>query len=155
MPRVEASRTFPISVQDGFDYITQLPNWRNFWQGYVGIDDEEHASWSKPGDELTLRLKNYGRVVAMNMHLDEFEPYDRILYRSEQPGLPDFRHERYFRAANGGLTCTNAVGWTPRGGFKGVLDRLVLPPLIRRKMVKTLADLDGIFGTGKPVTRPT
>jgi hypothetical protein len=156
MPRVEASRSFPISVKDAFDYITYLPNWRNFWQGYVGIDGgEENASWRNPGDELTLRLKNYGKDVEMRMHLDEFVPYERIRYRSEQKGLPDFRHERYFRDTNGTLTATNAVGWDPRGGAKGLVDRFVLPMLIKRKMVKTLADLDEIFGTGQPVSRPT
>jgi Polyketide cyclase / dehydrase and lipid transport len=145
LPRIEVSRTVPVSLKEGFDYVTQIRNWPKFLPGYVGVDDEEHVSWGKPGDKLTLRVRNYGRVVAVKMHLDEVQPYVRILARSEQPGLPDFRHERYFRDEDGAFGCTNVIAFEPRSGFKGLIDRFVLPVLIRRNLRKTLGDLGRIF----------
>jgi hypothetical protein len=79
------------------------------------------------------------------MTLEEFVPYDRVTYRSSQEGLPEFHHERHFRDAEGRLRYTLVIGYAPRGGFKGIFDRVVLPRYVRASLVETMDNLERIF----------
>ena len=49
--RVEREHRFDTSVEDGFAYITDPPNWPEFWPGFVRM--EPGSRWNAPGDEST------------------------------------------------------------------------------------------------------
>jgi hypothetical protein len=44
MPHIEARRRFPVSVEQGFDYITDLRNWPAYWPGLVRVDPSSNAT---------------------------------------------------------------------------------------------------------------
>ena len=61
-----------------------------------------------------------------------FEPNRLVTYTSTQPGLPDAYHERHFEADGDGFVYRLVVEYEPRGGLRGLYDRLVLARGIRR-----------------------
>jgi hypothetical protein len=145
MPRLEETRELPISVRDGFDYITNVRNWRSYWPRLVDVPDEETVSWSSPGDVAKVVLELRGRPVEMKMSLDEFRPYELVAYDSTQEGLPTFHHERHFRDRNGTLEYTLVISFEPRSGLRGIVDRIFVARVVRQSLTETLDNLEGIF----------
>ena len=145
MPRIEETRNLPISVRDGFDYITNVRNWRSYWPRLVDVPDDENVSWSKPGDAARVMLELRGRPVEMKMSLDEFRPYELVAYDSTQEGLPVFHHERHFRDRDGTLEYTLVISFEPRPGLRGIVDRIFVARVVRGSLTETLDNLEGIF----------
>jgi hypothetical protein len=143
--RADVTRDLPVSVAEGFDYITNVRNWRSYWPGVIEVLDEEHVSWSQPGDEASVVLRVRGRPTEMRMKLDELRPYEGVFYESTQEGLPDFRHERHFKESQGRLRYTLVIAFEPRKGARGIVDRLFVPRIVRRSLVETLDNLERIF----------
>ena len=134
--RVEAERRFPVSVRDGFAYITDQANWPEYWPNLVRI--EPGSRWGKPGDVTRMVLHVLRRDVEMTLTLRRFEPGRLVEYTSTQAGLPDMRHERHFGAAGASLLYRIAVEFEPRGLY----DRVVVRAAVTRTMKRTIANLD-------------
>jgi hypothetical protein len=143
--RVEASRELPVSLEEGFAYITAVGNWRSYWPGLIDVPNEQDVSWRTPGDRASVVLRVRGRPVEMKMELAEFRPDDRVTYRSTQEDLPDFWHERHFRSHDGRLDYLLVIAYEPRPGVKGLIDRLFVRRSVRRALVETLDNLERIF----------
>ena len=101
MVRVELSHRFATPLQSGFDYITDIDNWPEYWPGLVRV--APGSRWATPGDTATLAMRLLGREVELVLTLRELEPYKVVAYTSVQEGLPEARHERHFAAAAGGF----------------------------------------------------
>jgi hypothetical protein len=140
MPHIEARRRLPVSVEHGFDYITDLRNWPAYWPGLVRVDPS--SAWADPGDRARLTIRLLGREVDLELTLQRFERYRRVEYTSVQPGLPDARHARLFTAANGGFDYAIVVDYEPRSGLRGLLDRTVLRRGISRAVAQTMRNLE-------------
>jgi polyketide cyclase/dehydrase/lipid transport protein len=147
MPRLEETRLLPVSREDGFAFITNVGNWHSYWPKLLAIPDEEHVSWSKPGDVAHVVLEVRGKPVEMTMHLDEFRAPESVTYDSTQEGLPPFRHERHFRDRDGRLEYTLVIAFEPRGGLHGIIDRIFVTPVVKRSLTATLDNLEAIFRT--------
>src|SRR5207247_4907828 len=124
MPRLEETRVLPVSREAGFDYITNVGNWRSYWPHLLDIPDQGRVSWSKPGDTARVVLEVRGKPVEMTMNLDEFRPPETVTYDSTQAGLPAFRHERHFADKDGSLEYTLVIAFQPRRGPRGIVARL-------------------------------
>ena len=150
--RVELAHRFGVGLRDGFDYITDLGNWHEYWPGFVRV--ESGSRWSDPGDQTQLVLRLLGRETEMTMTLGRLEPYRLVEYVSEQPGLPDARHERHFSDdGSGGLAYRAVVEYAPRRGPRGVFDRVLLRRAITRALRTTVANLDERFRSRHAITR--
>jgi uncharacterized protein YndB with AHSA1/START domain len=134
--RVEREHRFPVSVHDGFVYITDQANWPHYWPGLVRI--EPGSRWGEPGDVTRMVLRVLRREVPMEMTLRRFEPDRFVEYTSTQDGLPDMRHERHFVAAGALLQYRVAVEFEPRGLY----DRVIVRAAVARAMKRTIANLD-------------
>ena len=134
--RVEREHRFPVSVHDGFAYITDQANWPDYWPGPVRI--EPGSRWGEPGDVTRMVLRVLRREVPMEMTLRRFEPDRLVEYTSTQDGLPDMRHERHFAAAGASLHYRVVVEFEPRGLY----DRVIVRAAIARAMRRTIANLD-------------
>lgn len=88
--RIEVEHRLPVSVHDGFDYITNPDNWPEYWPGLVRITSA--GRWREPGDRACLVLRMLRREVELEMKLVRFEPYRLVEYTSQQRGLPAARH---------------------------------------------------------------
>lgn len=146
MPHIEARRQFSVSVERGFDYITDLRNWPAYWPRLVRVDPS--SAWADPGDRARLTIRLLGREVDLELRLQRFERYRRVEYTSVQPGLPDARHARLFTAANGGFDYAIVVDYDPRSGLRGLLDRTVLRRGISRAVARTLRNLERELDAG-------
>ena len=141
--RLEAEQRFPVTVRDGFDYITDQANWPEYWPNLVRI--EPGSRWTEPGDVTRMVLRVLRRDVLMEMTLRRFEPPHLVEYTSTQAGLPELHHERHFEDAGGELHYRAAVAFEPRG----VYDRVIVRRAIKRALTSTLANLDREFGRSK------
>ena len=142
--RVEVAHRFAVGLRDGYDYITKLGNWHEYWPDLVRIDPD--SRWSAPGDRTRIALRLLGRETEMTMVLDGIEPYRLVEYTSEQSGLPEARHERHF-ADDGehGLAYRAVVEYVPRGGLRGLFDRVIFRRAVERAVRTTVANLDARF----------
>jgi hypothetical protein len=138
--RVESAHRFGVPVERGFAFITDIENWPRFWPGYVRL--EPGSQWRAPGDAARLVTTILGRERTLTMTVTDFQPNRLVAYTSTQPGLPDARHERHFDADGDGFVYRLAVELEPRGGLRGVLDRIALPRGIRRAFESTFAALE-------------
>jgi uncharacterized protein YndB with AHSA1/START domain len=145
--RIELTRELPTSVEDGFAYITNIRNWPHYWPGLVEVRDPELTSWSRPGDCASVVMRVLNRPVDFVMTLDELRPNDLVTYTTEAKGvLPAARHERHFRRGKDGrLSYGLAVEYEPRHGFRGVVDRLLVPRAISSALAETADNLERIF----------
>ena len=143
--RIEAKRRFPVTVREGFDYITDQRNWPEYWPGFVRI--EPGSRWSEPGDVTRIVVRLLGREVPLEMTLRRLDPPRLVEYTSTQPGMPDARHERHFDDAGGELHYRIAVEYEPRGLY----DRILVRRGIARALHKTIANLEEVFGSRQSV----
>ena len=142
--RIETQRRLPVSIQEGFDYITDLARWPEYWPRFVRLDPS--SRWRSPGARARITLRMLGRAVELGMPLARIEPRRLVEYTSEQRGLPAARHSRYFEEADGELDYRVAVEYSPRPGWRGVLDRTVVRRAIARTLDETMANLGRLFG---------
>ena len=145
MVHIEASHTFPVSVDEAFAYITDMKNWPEYWAGFVRIENPAEAEWSNPGDKITVVIKLLNRERALNMELKEFQKDTRVTYVSRQQGLPDARQERYFQTVPAGCEYRLIVEYQPRQGLTGLFDRLIVKGSVERAMRKLVQNLDKVF----------
>jgi hypothetical protein len=144
--RVEVARRLAVGLREGFDYITDLDNWPEYWPGLVRVEPD--SRWSAPGDRARLVLRLLGRQTEMTMTLRRIEPYRLVEYSSVQRGLPDARHERHFADdGRGGLAYRLVVELSPRPALPGLLDRVLLPRAVKRALRQTVANLEKGFSS--------
>jgi uncharacterized protein YndB with AHSA1/START domain len=140
MERVEAARRFDVPVERGFAFITDTANWPTFWPGYVRL--VEGSRWGASGDTARLVTRLLGRERELTMTITAFEPNRLVTYTSTQLGLPDAFHERHFEPDGEGFVYRLVVGYEPRGGIAGFVDRVLLERGIRRAFERTFAALE-------------
>jgi uncharacterized protein YndB with AHSA1/START domain len=144
--RIEVQRRLPVSLHDGFDYITDPGNWPEYWPRLVRIASA--TRWREPGDQARLVLRMLGRDVELEMTLARIDPYRLVEYTSQQRGLPAARHWRHFESAGDELAYRIAVAYEPRAGWRSIFDRLVVRRAIERTLHETVANLERRFREG-------
>jgi hypothetical protein len=141
--RVEAGRRFAFPLRAGFDYITDLAHWPEYWPGLIRLAPE--SRWSQPGDTARLTLRLLGRPTELEMTLTRIDHYRLVEYSSVQRGLPGARHERHFADDPAGFAYRVVVELEPRAGLRRLFDRLVVARAVERTAVQTLDNLERRF----------
>ena len=141
--RIVVEQRLPVSVRDGFDYITDPVNWREYWPRLVRVDSA--TRWREPGDRACVVQRILGREVELDMTLVRIEPYRLIEYTSKQRGLPAARHLRHFDRSGDELDYRIAVEYQPRPGWRGLFDRLLVHRAVKRTLLQTVANLERHF----------
>jgi uncharacterized protein YndB with AHSA1/START domain len=137
--RVEDTHRYAVPVERGFAFITEPANWARFWPSFVRLDPG--SRWEAPGDTARLVTRLLGRERELEMTLTALEPNRLVAYTSRQPGLPDARHERHFEPDGDDFVYRLVVEYEPRGGLRGLYDRVVLARGIRRAFRSTFEAL--------------
>ena len=145
MIRIEREHRFAIPVEAGFAFITDIANWHAYWPGFVRI--EPGSRWRAPGDEARIVVRLLGRKVELRMKLGRFDENRFVEYDSIQSGAPDAHHERHFAPAGGGFLYRIVVEYEPRGGLRGLYDRLLLRRGVERALRQTVANLDATLSS--------
>jgi len=141
--RVTAGRHFDFPLDAGFDYITDLRHWPEYWPNLIRLAPE--SRWSEPGDTARLTLKLAGRPTELEMTLERIVPNRLVEYSSIQRGLPAARHERHFAGEREGFGYRIVVELEPRAGVRWPFDRLVVPRVVERTARQTLDNLERRF----------
>ena len=141
--RIDVDRQYGVPLRDGYDYITDPERWPGYWPNLVRV--APGARWSAPGDVARLTMKLLGRATELEMTLVRIEPYRLVEYTSRQRGLPEARHERHFAESGAGLHYRIVIELEPRGGPRGLLDRLVVARAVERTATQTLDNLERQF----------
>jgi uncharacterized protein YndB with AHSA1/START domain len=141
--RIQVERRLPVTIHDGFDYITEPINWPDYWPRLVRITSAKR--WREPGDRASLVVRMLRREVELEMTLVRIEPYRLVEYTSEQRGLPAARHWRHFDDGDGELTFRTVVEFQPRPGWRSFFDRLLVRAAVERALRETLANLEQRF----------
>ena len=140
MQRIEVSRHFGVPAERGYAFITDMRNWSRFFPGFIALDPESRCS--APGDVASLTTKLFGRERRVRLTFERMEPNRSFSYVSRQDGLPDAYHERTFISDGDGFTFKMSVTYTARPGVRGLVDRVVLTPAVRRLLRRTLDALE-------------
>lgn len=139
--RIEREHRFDVPLVTGFEYVTNTANWPSYWPGLVRV--EPGSRWAEAGDEARIVIELLGRPIELRMTLRRFEPPSLVEYDSTQAGLPDARHERHFEDdGSGGFRYRLVVEYEPRGGLKGVYDRVLVRRGVDRALRRTIANLE-------------
>jgi hypothetical protein len=141
--RVSIARRFAFPLSDGYDYITSLERWPEYWPNLIGLDPG--SRWSQPGDTARLTLRLLGRPTELVMTLSRIIPYRLVEYTSKQPGLPPASHERHFAGDRAGFTYRIVVELEPRSGLRRPFDRFVVRRAVERAARATLDNLERRF----------
>jgi hypothetical protein len=140
---ITADRRFRFPLRAGFDYITDLRRWPEYWPNLVALAPQ--SRWSQPGDTARLTLRLAGRATELQMTLTRIVPYELVEYSSVQRGLPRARHERHFAEDADGFAYRIVVEIHPRGGVRRPFDRLFVPRVVERTVLQTLDNLERRF----------
>ena len=141
--RIAVEQHLPVSVRDGFDYITDPVNWPEYWPRLVRV--ESATRWREPGDRACVVQRILGREVELDMTLVRIEPYRLVEYTSKQRGLPTARHWRHFDQTGDELAYRIAVEYRPRPGWRSLFDRFLVRRAVERTLRETLSNLERRF----------
>ena len=130
-------------MRDGFDYITDPVNWREYWPRLVRVDSA--TRWREPGDRVSVVQRILGREVELGMTLVRIEPCRLVEYTSRQRGLPAARHWRDFDQTGDELAYRITVEYQPRPGWRSPLDRFLGRRAVKSALRETLANLERRF----------
>ena len=83
---VAISKRFAFPLRAGYEYISDLGRWPEYWPNLIRLDPE--SRWSQPGDTARLTLRLLGRPTELVMTLSRIVPYRLVEYTSEQGGVP-------------------------------------------------------------------
>ena len=140
---ITSDRRFRFPLQAGYDYITDLRSWPEYWPNMISLAPQ--SRWSQPGDTARLTLRLAGRPTELQMTLTRIVRYELVEYSSVQRGLPRARHERHFADDPDGFAYRIVVELEPRGGVLRPFDRLVVARVVERTARQTLDNLERRF----------
>ena len=140
---ITVSTRFTFPLRDGYDYITDLRCWPQYWPNLMRV--APGSRWSQPGDTAWLTLKLLGRPTELAMTLSRVVPYRLVEYTSVQSGLPAATHERHFAEDPAGFAYRIVVDLEPRSGIWRPYDRLVVPRAVKRVAEQTVRNLERRF----------
>ena len=141
--RIAVEQHLPVCVRDGFDYITDPVNWREYWPRLVRVDSA--TRWREPGDRASVVQRILGREIELDITLVRIEPHRLVEYTSRQRGLPAARHWPCFDQTGDELAYRITVEYSPRPGWRSPLDRFLVRRAVKRALRETLADLERRF----------
>lgn len=141
--RIAVEQHLPVSVRDGFDYITDPVNWREYWPRLVWVNSA--TRWREPGDRACVVQRILGREVQLDVTLVRIAPYRLVEYTSKQRGLPAARQWRHFDQTGDELAYPITVEYQPRHGWRSPLDRFLVRRAVMRTLCETLANLERRF----------
>lgn len=137
--RVAASKRFAVTLERGYDYITDLGRWQEYWPNLIRVAPD--SRWSQVGDVATVTLTLLGRATELELTLSRIEPYRLVEYTSVQRGLPAAKHERHFAEAGASFDYQVVVAFEPRTAF----DRLFVTRAVERMTRQTVQNLERRF----------
>ncbi len=152
--RSRHERTYPVSVEHGWDYINDVSRWPQWYSGLLQIHHPESASWERPGDQVHWSYRLLGRTLQGSVVLVRMAPPRLVSLRSHIQRLPDVLWEYRFEDAGPRAFTLTIVMETPEVAtfFGRSIDSVLVPRLLERELDASLENLDNLFSTGVYLT---
>ncbi len=145
--RLEITRTFPVPLQQGWDYIEDFRTWHE-WLNLEVIDPDD-CVWEKAGDTIRVAGKMLGMSFPGTLILEEVVAPERSRTRWRWTGSPDFLMEyRYSEAGPKAFTVHLIASVDEDAGLVGQSAAWLMtnvPFLMRREVRSSLDRLDLVF----------
>ena len=148
--RTEMTRTYPVPLKKGFDYIDDFRMWPAWYVGMTNIIDPETGAWGAPGDRVKFGYKLLGRHLEGVAILEEWRDAELAKFRTEVPGLPVFHFTYHYLDAGheAFILKVEMEGDEPTSFFGKAIDRMLLPRMVERDLERSLENLNDIFSVG-------
>ena len=145
--RTDMTRTYPVPLKKGFDYIDDFKTWPDWYVGMTEILEPEKGAWHIAGDEVRFAYKLLGRRLEGKAILDEYRETELVKFHTEVPGLPVVYFEYHYREAGEAAFVLKVIMETeePTSFFGKAIDRMLLPVALERDLRHSLENLDTIF----------
>ncbi|MDH5371926.1 MAG: hypothetical protein OEX97_03175 [Acidimicrobiia bacterium] len=150
--RTEITKTYPVPLKAGFDYIDDFKMWPDWYVGMTEIIEPEVGQWIFAGDTVKFLYRLLGRQVQGVAMLDEKRDGVLARFHSEVPGLPRVHFEYHYMTAGDQAFMLKVVLETKEeeltSFFGKVIDRMMLPRVLERDLKGSLDNLEEIFVAG-------
>ena len=148
--RTEMTRTYPVPLKKGFDYIDDFKTWPAWYVGMTDVIEPETGAWSKAGDTVRFGYKLLGRRLEGVAVLDERLDVELAKFHTEVPGLPVIHFEYYYASEGPEAFMLKVVMETeePTNFFGKTIDRMLLPRILERDLKQSLENLNDIYTVG-------
>jgi hypothetical protein len=150
--RTELTKTMPVPLKKGFDYLNDFKTWPDWYVGMTEVLNPAEAQWNIPGDRVEFAYRLVGRRVEGVSTLDDKIDFDFVRFHSDVPGLPRVYHEFHYGPAGDAAFILKVMLETkeeePTTFFGKVVDKMMLPRTLERDLRGSLDNLEEIFVAG-------
>lgn len=143
MSEITFTGRFPWDRERVFAYLFDPTSWPAFIPGFADITGTQ--DWGEPGGTCAGTVRILGRPKTVRFELLAVEPGRSFRYLSRQDGLPDAEHIRVLSDQGDGTRLDGTVRSADRGGLAGLLDRLVVRPVVKRKMDRAMRNAEALM----------
>lgn len=143
----ELTRTYPVPLKKGFDYIDDFRMWPDWYVGLTHLIEPEKGAWSEPGDEVRFQSKLLGRRIEGRCVLDEKTEGEMARYHVVVPSLPIVHFAWHYTGAGPEAFTAKVEMETeePTSFFGKTIDRTLLPRVLERDLKRSMENLTDIF----------
>jgi hypothetical protein len=143
----EVKRTYPVSVEVGFDYCDDFKTWPLWYSSMTEIIDPEEARWYEPGDVVRFGYKLLGRRIEGVAILDELIDGELVRFHTEIPTLPVVHFAYHYAGIEPERFELRVEMETeePTSFFGRTIDRMVMPRALERDLRASMDNLTDIF----------
>jgi hypothetical protein len=145
--RTELTRTYPVPLKKGFDYIDDFRMWPDWYVGLTHLIEPNMGAWNGPGDEVRFESKLLGRRIEGRCVLDEKIEGELARYHVVVPNLPIVYFTWHYTGAGPEAFTAKVEMETeePTSFFGKTIDRTLLPRVLERDLKRSMENLTDIF----------
>jgi hypothetical protein len=149
--RFEETRTMPVELKLGWDYVNDFRHWPDFYAGFDHIVDPEIGSWNTAGDSVKFAYRLLGRKIEGVATLQERQEGALVKFIAKVPPLPDVMEEWHYRDLNDHFILRVVLETGGTTSFMGrLIDGTLLPRVLEKDLKRTMDNLEDLFGMGIP-----
>ncbi len=163
--RIELADTFPVPLEEGFNFLSDVDHWPYWHPGMIKIlgwrrqtvwsvlrRAPSGGAWLEPGDTVFFTYKVLGHRSTGTAVLKEIRKHEVMRSVVNIDGLPEMRQEFSFSAVGEGSFQLKVVlesdGITDVDGT--VADPTLFPHIMSVELEAMMANLEDVFVAGVP-----
>ncbi|MDH5615205.1 MAG: SRPBCC family protein [Acidimicrobiia bacterium] len=149
--RFEETRTMPIELKKGWDYLNDFRRWPDFYAGFDHIVEPEKGAWSKVGDSVRFTYRLLGRSIEGVLTLDGRDEGAMVKFSSKIPALPEVIQEWHYTDLDDRFILRVVLETEGATSFMGrLIEATLLPKALEKDLKRTMDNLEDIFEMGIP-----
>jgi hypothetical protein len=149
--RFEETRTIPIELKKGWDYINDFRRWPDFYAGFDHIVDPDTCAWNKVGDSVGFTYRLLGRSIKGVATINERDEGVMVKFTTKVTPLPDVIQEWHYTDLDDHCILRVVLETEGATSFMGrLIDGTLLPKALEKDLKRTMDNLEDIFEMGIP-----